>query len=55
MKTLKPRHINLGARADDALDKLFRDVQISEGGFMLNIQEALLPKQKGKAMQADGS
>jgi hypothetical protein len=54
MKTIKPRHINHGARADDCLDKLFRDVQISEGGFMVNIHEALLPK-KGKAGPADGS
>lgn len=56
MKTLKPRHINLGARTDECLEKLFHDVQVSEGGFLVNIHEALLPgKGKGKGAPADGS
>jgi len=55
MKTLKPRHINQGARSDECLDKLFRDVQLSEGGYLVNIHEALLPKGKGKGGPADGS
>uniref|UniRef100_A0A8D8JTX3 Histone H2A n=1 Tax=Culex pipiens TaxID=7175 RepID=A0A8D8JTX3_CULPI len=39
-----PRHIQLAIRNDDELSVLFRDVTISEGGVMPNIQAILLPK-----------
>jgi len=53
---LKPSHINLGAKSDECLEKLLHMCQISEGGFMSNINEALMPmKKKNKGMAADGS
>ncbi|XP_055531170.1 histone H2A-beta, sperm-like [Wyeomyia smithii] len=39
-----PRHIQLAVRNDDELSKLLKDVCISEGGVLPNIQGILLPK-----------
>jgi len=49
MKTIKPKHINLGIRSDSELTKLITNVQIMEGGQLSNINDALVKKGKGKA------
>ena len=49
MKTIKPKHINLGIRSDAELFKLFHSVQISDGGRPVSIEQALLPPKKGQA------
>jgi len=49
MKTIKPKHINLGIRSDTELFKLFHSVQISEGGQPVNIHDTLLPAKKGSS------
>lgn len=53
MKTIKPKHINLGVRSDTELAKLVSHIQISEGGQLSNINENLLPAKKGKAAAAN--
>ena len=54
--TIKPKHIGLAVRNDEELMKLMAMIQISEGGFKANINEFLLPKNKGKkAAKADGA
>ncbi|XP_065083045.1 uncharacterized protein LOC135705306 [Ochlerotatus camptorhynchus] len=39
-----PRHIQLAVRNDDELNKLLRNVSISQGGVLPNIIAELLPK-----------
>nr|XP_009501275.1 PREDICTED: late histone H2A.1-like [Phalacrocorax carbo] len=39
-----PRHIQLAARNDDELNKLFSSVTIPQGGVLPNILSQLLPK-----------
>nr|XP_003227926.1 PREDICTED: histone H2A, sperm-like [Anolis carolinensis] len=39
-----PRHIQLGVRNDDELNKLFAHVTIAEGGVLPNIRAELVPK-----------
>ncbi|KAH0624617.1 hypothetical protein JD844_032271 [Phrynosoma platyrhinos] len=39
-----PRHIQMGVRNDEELNKLFANVTIAEGGVMPNIEAQLLPK-----------
>ncbi|XP_053686097.1 histone H2A-beta, sperm-like [Sabethes cyaneus] len=46
-----PRHIQLAVRNDDELNKLLRDVSISEGGVLPNIQGPLLPKGTKRSQQ----
>uniref|UniRef100_A0AAG5DLG1 Histone H2A n=1 Tax=Anopheles atroparvus TaxID=41427 RepID=A0AAG5DLG1_ANOAO len=41
---LTPRHIQLAVRNDEELGKLLKDITISEGGVLPNIQSILLPK-----------
>lgn len=53
-KTIAPKHINLGLKSDDELNKLMVDTTIFQGGMLLNIHEALRP-QKGKKGEAMGS
>lgn len=48
MKTIKPKHINLGIRSDSELAKLVAHTQIAEGGQLLHIHGDLLRKGKGK-------
>lgn len=47
-KVIVPKHINLGIRSDEELSKLIGNTQISEGGQLKNIHEALLPEKKMK-------
>jgi len=41
---ITPRHLVLAVRNDDELSKLLKDVTISEGGVLPNINAVLLPK-----------
>jgi len=50
-KTIQPRHINVGIRSDEELSKLMTLTTISQGGMISNINEYLLPKQKGKKVE----
>lgn len=43
-KIIKPRHILLAVRNDEELDKVLKNVTISEGGILPNINPILLPK-----------
>lgn len=52
MKTIQPRHINLGIRSDEELNKLIGNCVITEGGQHFNIHAALLPPKKGKKAEA---
>merc|ERR1712048_1143700 len=42
MKTVKPRHICLGAMGDDELNKFFTKSTISGGGVLPNVHKSLL-------------
>ena len=50
---INPRHIQLAIRNDDELNKLLKNVTISEGGVLPNIQSALLPKKTAKGGKKD--
>ncbi len=41
---INPRHINLAVRNDSELDKLLKDVTITQGGAVPHIHSVLLPK-----------
>ena len=43
-----PRHLQLGVRNDEELNRLLGGVTISQGGVLPNIQASLLPKKTGK-------
>ena len=48
-QVITPKHINLGMRVDDCLDKLMVFATISQGGNLVQINDFLLPgKNKGK-------
>ena len=48
---IAPKHIAMAVRSDTELAKLMASVTISAGGQMEHIEEALLPKKKGKAAE----
>ncbi|XP_058457193.1 histone H2A, sperm-like [Malaya genurostris] len=51
-----PRHIQLAVRNDEELSVLLKEVTISEGGVLPNIQAILLPKStKAKNSQTEPS
>lgn len=43
-----PRHILLAIRNDEELNKLLRDVTVSAGGVLPNIQSVLIPKKSSR-------
>jgi histone H2A len=45
-----PRHIQLAVRNDEELNKLFRNVTISQGGVLPNIHSVLLPKKSAASV-----
>lgn len=47
-RRIVPRHLTLAIRQDDELNLVFRNVIISDGGVMPNIQPILLPKKTSK-------
>eukprot|EP00483_Globobulimina_turgida_P005328 UN05338 len=47
-KTISPRHVMLGIRNDDDLDKLCHGVIFPKAGVLRNIHPSLLPKDKRK-------
>ena len=55
-KTITPKHINLGVRADAELNKMMNNIVISQGGMLPNVHEFLVPPKKGgkKASGHDG-
>jgi histone H2A len=50
-KIIMPRHINLGIRQDEELAKLVSHILIHEGGQVANINHALIPEKKRKAIE----
>uniref|UniRef100_A0A803TQE9 Histone H2A n=1 Tax=Anolis carolinensis TaxID=28377 RepID=A0A803TQE9_ANOCA len=44
LQSIAPRHIQLGVRNDNELNKLFAHVTIAEGGVLPNIRAELVPK-----------
>ena len=48
MKTIAPRHINLGVRGDRLLNKMMASCSIIESPVMPNVNEFLFPGKKGK-------
>ena len=46
--TIQPKDINLGIRGDAELTKLMCNTTIAEGSVVQHIEQALLPKKKGK-------
>ncbi|XP_058831060.1 histone H2A, sperm-like [Topomyia yanbarensis] len=50
-----PRHIQLAVRNDDELSVLLKEVTISEGGVLPNIQAILLPKSTKAKKTQDSS
>ena len=46
-KTIAPKHINLGVRADQELNKMMSNIVISQGGMLPNVHEYLVPPKKG--------
>ena len=54
-KTIQPKHLNLGVRSDDELNKLMCEVTVAAGGRLPHIAPALLKKGKGGAGAGDAS
>ena len=50
---INPRHIQLAIRNDEELNKLLKNVTISEGGVLPNIHSELLPKKTAKSAKKD--
>jgi histone H2A len=48
MKRIRPRHVQLAIRTDDALDKFLDAVTIASGGVMPFVHPSLLPKKREK-------
>ena len=46
-KTIAPKHINLGVRSDEELNKMMCNITISQGGMLPHINEYLQPPKKG--------
>ncbi len=49
-KRITPRHLQLAARSDTALDELFKDVDWMQGGVIPHIEKALLPLKVTRAV-----
>ena len=47
-KTIAPRHIQLAIRNDEELNKLFAQIQLSQGGVRPEVNEILFPKKGSK-------
>eukprot|EP01097_Dermamoeba_algensis_P005595 TRINITY_DN3553_c0_g1_i1.p1 TRINITY_DN3553_c0_g1~~TRINITY_DN3553_c0_g1_i1.p1 ORF type:complete len:154 (-),score=44.14 TRINITY_DN3553_c0_g1_i1:291-752(-) len=56
-KTIAPRHVTLGVKNDEELNKLLNHVTIAAGGVLPNIHAILVPKKSkaGKAGKSEGS
>lgn len=51
MKTIQPRHVNLGIRSDHELAKLISNTVITEGGQIQFVHESLVPHKKQKQQE----
>ena len=49
-KRIVNRHLMLGIQTDDELAKCFNGIIMYQGGVRPKIEDALLPKKKGKGM-----